>query len=65
MQKYYSQPKEDGRFYVMSRNLFTGEIEEKPIGVCFTEAEAIQRVKELNEEYNKEFNEENNNQNNK
>ena len=63
MQKYFSQAKEDGRFYVMSRNLFTGKIEEKPVEVYFTEAEAIQRAKELNEEYNEELKIENDNQN--
>lgn len=55
MQKFYSEPREDGKYYVVSKNLLTGEMEEKPIAIFSDESEAIQKAHELNEEYNKEM----------
>lgn len=55
MQKFYSEPHEDGKYYVVSKNLLTGEMEEKPIAIFSDESEAIQKAHELNEEYNKEM----------
>lgn len=64
MQKFYSEPREDGKYYVVSKNMLTGEMEETPIEAYSIESEAKQRAHELNEEYNKELKEDEENQNN-
>ena len=64
MQKFFSEPHEDGKYYVVSKNLLTGEMEEKPIAVYPTESEAKQKAHELNEEYNREIKEYENNKSN-
>lgn len=64
MQKYISQPREDGKYCVMAKNLLTEELAEMRGEVYFTEAEARQRAEKLNEEYNEELKEDVDNQNN-
>ena len=64
MQRFFSQPREDGKYCVAEKNFMTGELVEMEAEVFMTEAESKQRAKELNEDYQKEkknqFHEKNN-----
>lgn len=51
-QKYFVQPQNDGKFYVVEKNSITGEFVTIQGEVYNTEFEARKRAKELNVEYN-------------
>ncbi len=55
MQRYFSQPREDGKYCVAMKRLDTGELVEMVGEVYLTETESMQRAKELNEDYNEQL----------